>query len=328
MLPASRPIESFTTRLRGLAQRGSSGALRLDFRGYSLAVVLERGSIVDVVDSRESLTEEIVRRLIEAGRITRGEPITTSNLDELFGELSEISGESRDPIDPVFFKRVVRECLLERLFSLELQTAVGLRFSVAEPQPRSSYSPHIDVDNLFAECAARELQSGAFLRAFPAGSSVRPLNGGTRGLSSLEYGVLRCCTSSLPVEVIYHRALLSRPHFEEALLGLFERGCLEVDPPACAQAVNAPQSAACSGNEIARALTAIVEASDEAVYRTNEFVAASIVERAEQDIAAPPLTSLLTHAIRAIPLLTVVQLLLFASTVGAAFVWFEAAARL
>lgn len=282
MLSSARTLENFAVRLRQAAQLRFTGALEAVYPGFTTTVVVRDGRLVDVIDSRIGLPQEVVRRLSAAGRLPAGIVSNARSLDQLFGELAAME-ELSNPIDPVFFKRVVRETIYERLFQIDLTRAGDIGFYAWHDDISARFAPAIDIIDFLDEVVAGAADAHRFRAVVRAGARVEGTRKSLHSLTSVERAIMACLAESVPVDELYHGALLSRRHFESALLGLIDRGFVVITGRTDEQEA---KPAPVGSSEIAHALTGIIEATERTERFTLGLATDALVDSAEGALVA------------------------------------------
>jgi len=242
--------------------------------GRVFSIVLFHGKIAALEDEGWSVVEDVTRRLVGAERIPPGLVVDGVSIDQLFADLERHLTDGFQPLDEVFFRRVVREAVLDKLLSLPLSAAV-LRDSAeirGDISPR--FSPAIDTEDLRYDAESLPDLTQRFRHAFPRGGRIIGTRCTLHRFSPVEQTILTLLAEPREIDALYRRALFSRVRFYEGLLSLFERGMIQVSAP----------SFPGETTELVGALSSLIDASVEVEVVGRELSRAAIADRAETEI--------------------------------------------
>jgi len=270
----SSQSDTLTATLRRFAYNRTSGTVEFGAGGRRFSIVVVHGKMAAVEDSGWNVVDDVLRRLRRAGRLPPALAIETSTIDRLFSELEGRLPAAVQPIDEVFFRRVVRETVLDKLLSLPLAVAVSLGSGALRGDISPRFSPAIDTEDLRYDVESIADLTHRFRRAFPVGARIVGGRCTLHRFSPIEQTILGLMVEPVEVDALYNRALFSRVRFYEGLLSLLDRGLLQVIEPPTVDG-SAP---------VTTALTSLIDASVEVEVIGRELSQAAIADKAETEI--------------------------------------------
>lgn len=277
----SSQTPSLTAMLRRFAYNRASVTIELEARGCSFALTVVHGKVAAVEDCGWNLVDEVVRRLKGAARIPADSIFDGSTIDRLFSELEVRLPETFQPIDEVFFRRVVRETVLDKLLSLPLAEAVYRGSGALRGDISPRFSPALDTEDLRYDVESIPDLMKRFRSAFPPGALVVGGRFALHRFSPVEQTILGLLVTPVDIEGLYRRALFSRVRFYEGLLSLFDRGLINVNPPSGLK--DAP--------DVVTALASVIDASVEVEVVGQALSRAMAADKAETEILQTELSS-------------------------------------
>lgn len=267
--------------LRRLAYNRASVTVELEAGGRSFALTVVHGKVAAVEDCGWNLVDEVVRRLKGAARIPASSIFDGSTIDRLFSELEVRLPETFQPIDEVFFRRVVRETVLDKLLSLPLAEAVYRASGALRGDISPRFSPALDTEDLRYDVESIPDLMKRFRCSFPPGALVVGGRCTLHRFSPVEQTILGLLVAPVDIETLYRRALLSRVRFYEGLLSLLDRGLINVNPPSGLK--DAPA--------VVTALASVIDASVEVEVVGQALSRAVAADKAETEILQTELSS-------------------------------------
>jgi hypothetical protein len=266
----SSPVTVAATLRRFAINRLSGRVELLSPKGGAFTVVLVHGRVAGIEQPGWSLVAAIQTRLVNGGRIGERSNFAATTIDRLFQELQGETSD-RDPVDEVFFRRIVREVTLDKILDVELLSASVRGTGELQGDISPSFSPALDTEDLRYDLEGFRADAKRFQSIFPPRAVICASGGALHRLSPVEHGILRVLGSGLDVETLFARALFSRVRFYEALLSLFDRRLIEVRPALQGR----------TSDEVAEAFGSVIDAAVEVEVVARDLSAAAALNKAE-----------------------------------------------
>ncbi len=214
--------ENLSGLLRNLSQRRRNGVLEITYPDYVMSLHFNKGKVVDASLSTIAPCAEIVALLKAAEFLPANAEPQAQNYSELFRELNNFT-----VVDEDFFRRVVRHFVLEKLYSLDLTKGAYYSFRVQMVEGDKSFSPAVSAGQLLLDFVALQTDADRFKATFDGGQTIS--RGDVPGaLSEEEKAIYEALLVPRSLGQLRARALLSRFHFQDALLSMFERGAVVI----------------------------------------------------------------------------------------------------
>ena len=217
--------ESLSNILRSISQRKKNGVLEINLAEQQISVLFAKGKVVEIVRAGLTPAEEVVQILKRAGWAPAQAQVPAANYGEAFGALKSMQ-LPRGPISEDLFRRVVKHRVLDQLYQLDMGAGAYYTFKVQMVESDKDFAPGISSGQILLDLVSLKQDAARFAEAFPAGVSVSCAED-AGGLSEEDEVVWNeLAGGSLSVEQLSARAMLSRFHFQDVLLGMIERGAI------------------------------------------------------------------------------------------------------
>jgi len=223
--------ESLTTVLRQIGHKRRQGVLELVYSHRLVQISFIQGKIVEVRHGARDVAEEVLLRLQDAGLVPvafswfvdPAEP-TGQSYRSLYISLVE-SGYS---VDEEFYKNAIKQCLLDRLYDLDLSGNARFQFRVEMVGADREFSPTVSIGQVLLDLVALPSNRERFEKLFPNTDQVRvKRTDNPEGVLTAEEKLISGLLSgSMSVALLQKRVMLSRFYFWGGVLSLFERGLL------------------------------------------------------------------------------------------------------
>ncbi len=231
--------ESLQTILRQIGQKRRQGVLELSYPDRKCEVWFQQGKAVEALISGETPaheTLELLRRGLVVAEGFQWSPHgeTSKSGNEGKPDCQSFSGYYRDlflqlaqsgnELDAEVYRRVIRQRILDQVYSLELEGEAVYRFHPQMVEVDREFAPTISVGQLLLDLVALPHNKEHYHSIFPAGSWVSRTEV-PEGVLTVEERILYdCLEPPLSCEHLRERAMLSDFHFMDGLLALHERG--------------------------------------------------------------------------------------------------------
>lgn len=222
--------ENVSQVLRQISQRRQQGVLEISSGGSTHNVSFISGKVVDVQEGTSG-PEQLYHALVDGGLCQEGTTSFPDSYSELYTTL-ESEGVFKRAVEEEEFRNILRQQILDRLYSIEFQQGVFYQFRVQMVEVDKDLAPSISIGQLLLDLVSLDSEEERFQKAFPIGAKVEAVDQAVHSFSEEELKLLTILAyGSCDVDLLKRKSLLSRYHFQEALLSLFEQDCLLVELP-------------------------------------------------------------------------------------------------
>jgi hypothetical protein len=283
--------EGLTTVLRQIGQKRRQGVLELVSPERHVEILFVQGKIVEVLSQGEDVSKAALTRLKEAGIVPPqwvydsqegGEP-----QDQSYRALFLALVEAGVPLDEDLFRNTIKQCVLDRLYQIDLSGSARFQFRVEMVEYDREFSPTISIGQVLLDLVALPSNRERFEKLFPESAhlAVKRTEVPEGVLTAEEKLIYAALSEPLPVETLQKRVMLSRFYFWDGVLSLFERGLIATcSVDASAHSKDSPplreliQSVVVSGAEAETLIGAIADMATQPV----EAIPAELSLRSEE----------------------------------------------
>lgn|GEM_PF-4720067 len=225
--------ENLSSILRSLSQRRRQGTLEINEGEKQLKILFFQGKIVEVLHGSVPPAEEVAELLEAADLIKEVRGLNFKDYADLFSKLPSLAVGSA--VDETLFKRVIKHRILNGVYALENLTQAYYVFKVQMVEYERDYAPLISVGQVLLDLVALANEGGRFAAAFMPGAVIRVGENPGQPLSEEESVLIELIGEGIGVEQLRRRSMLSRYHFQDALLSMLDRGVVAVTAGPAAQ---------------------------------------------------------------------------------------------
>lgn len=222
--------DSLATFMHAVAAHSRTGTLSLTYPERAVQVLFFHGNIVEacIVVEGELISpaREVLARLAHAFTFSDDDVGTLERSASSYEALFSTLTSRRIPIDEVTFRRIVKHRILDRLYELDFTSGAVFSFADKTVTIENRFAPALPVNQVLLDIVALQADSERFRSVFGGWDAVARVEVVDNVLSAEEKAILEILDTPLALNVIHERAMLSRFHFEDALLSLFEKGLL------------------------------------------------------------------------------------------------------
>lgn len=218
--------ENLSSIFRAVSQRRRQGEFQIVQGEEQTKILFFQGKIVEVINNAKLPAMEVAELLDRAGLITLPAGSNFETYAALFDKLNSLS--AGEPVDEVLFKRAIKHRVLNGIYALEALSGAYYTFKVQMVDYERDFAPSISVGQVLLDLVALANEAGRFNSTFAPSVVVQPGQAPDQPLSDDEKIVVELIGAGLSVEELRSRALLSRYHFQDVLLGLLDRGVIAV----------------------------------------------------------------------------------------------------
>jgi len=208
--------------LRGISQRRQQGVLEVNFAEKRVDIFFMQGKVVDVQMSDRDHVLEVLETLQHGGCVPEEFVLEATTYEELQEQLKPAG------VDEAVFKRVLKHCVLDRLYRLDFHSGAYYNFKAQMVEGSRSVLPAISVGQLLLDLVSLESERSSFESIFPPHARLTRAMPAASFVSDEEAVVFEKVGDGGSVADVAERTMLSRFHFQEALLALHERGVIRV----------------------------------------------------------------------------------------------------
>jgi hypothetical protein len=220
--------ETLSSTLREISQRRRSGVLGIAMRDGPVRVFFHHGKIVEALVEGMPATLDVAASLERAGLAVFPEDYGVGSYAELFRDLSK-DRHGRVDVPPDVFRRVVKHRILDRMYQLDLQQGARFEFNAEFTDIERDFAPAIPVGQLLLDLVALKTDGPTFEELVPPEAIISgaSLPQGTT-FSEDEQIIFDLIGDGVKREYLFAKTMLSRFHFQDAILAMFNQGIIAV----------------------------------------------------------------------------------------------------
>ena len=204
--------------LREISQRRRQGVLEMHVNEEAMSIYFVQGKIVEVALSTMTPVQETVEWLQRAGiPVQAPETYIEPNYAQLLQRLKEDLPAEKS-VHEDLLRHVIRERMLERLYTLEFGGGAFYNFKVQMVEFERDFAPLISVGQLLLDIVELQSEAENFAVAFPPECIIRPVGKASAELSPEESWVFQALEKGCSVLELRDRALLSKLSLQRTLL--------------------------------------------------------------------------------------------------------------
>lgn len=231
--------ESLTSLLRNISQRRRQGVLEISYPQGPVRISFIQGKIVEIERGDVPPACELMSILEESGRIPHGlswqMPDDRSTAYQTLFDALVGSGVAEG-----IFLQALRHRILDGIYGLDLTTGSYYTFKVQMVECERNFAPHISVGQVLLDLVALATDSPRFEALFASNTVLKAVNDFSGVLSDEEQILFEMITDGAEFDRLKSASMLSRYHFQDAMLSLHERGAIRiVDKSAAPQKASA-----------------------------------------------------------------------------------------
>lgn len=214
--------ENISNLLRGISQRRRQGTLEINYPDTKFQIFFVQGKVVDLAQQGVSKVSEIIQCLKDAGYLDPSLNVSAQSYTELFKNLEA----QQVAVQQDLFSLVVKHRILDRFYALDMSHGAYYTFDVQMIEYDRDFCPSISVGQLLLDLVAMNTDAPRFNSLFGEDVIVVRSDVGSSALSEEEQVLMHHIEDGIRIADLRRRSLLSRYHFQEALLALHERGLI------------------------------------------------------------------------------------------------------
>ncbi len=216
--------------LRGLSQKRKSGIFEINCVEHMIYLHFQHGKIIEVIDTRKHAIQDLFDRLKAAGCIPDGMQCNFAGESEpykaLFLALNQNPEESL--VDEDLFRMAIKHRVLDQLYDLDLGSGAYYNFKLQMPAGEKDFLPGIPVGTLLLDFVALETDAGRFNQIFQDNIRIVRKNDMSASTGEEDMMIFQLLAEPISLADLRKRSLLSSFHIQDTLLGMYDRGELEL----------------------------------------------------------------------------------------------------